>query len=102
MEYRIDLADRAQRDLFAIYEFIHAESSAKAFEWFRGLERLIFSLEDQPDRGTSLPGNAKLRQLLYGNKPHIYRIIYTVEKRSRTVFILHLRHGARMKGNETD
>jgi toxin ParE1/3/4 len=37
----------------------------------------------------------KLRYLLYGNKPHVYRILYRIDEKSRTVAIRHIRHGAR-------
>jgi hypothetical protein len=41
------------------------------------------------------PENDKLRHLLYGNKPHIYRAIYRVAEKQRLVDVLHIRHGAR-------
>ena len=36
-----------------------------------------------------------LRHLLYGRKPHVYRVIYRIVERSGEVQILHIRHGAR-------
>lgn len=94
MEFRVELAERAQRDLAAIYEYIHAESSERAFEWFNGLEAAILSLASQPERGTRTRENPSLRQLLYGNKPHLYRVIYRIRKRAGTIRVLHIRHGA--------
>jgi hypothetical protein len=41
------------------------------------------------------PENTKLRHLLYGNKPRVYRIIYGVCERAKMVRVLHIRHGAR-------
>jgi plasmid stabilization system protein ParE len=32
--------------------------------------------------------------LLYGKKPHIYRVIYRIAERLKEVEILHIRHGA--------
>ena len=95
MAFRVELTARAQRDLAAIYDYIHAESSIRAFQWFNGLEDAILSLENHPERGTATRENSRLRQLLYGNKPHLYRIIYSVRKRSGVVSVLHLRHGTR-------
>jgi toxin ParE1/3/4 len=95
MEFLVELGDRAERDLAAIYEYIHAESSEHAFEWFNGLEAAIFSLSNQPERGTPTRENPDLRQLLYGNKPHVYRVIYRIEKPRGTVLVVHIRHGAR-------
>jgi hypothetical protein len=41
------------------------------------------------------PENSKLRHLLYGNKPHIYRAIFRVGEKQKLVEVLHIRHGAR-------
>jgi hypothetical protein len=35
----------------------------------------------------------EVRQLLYGRKPHVYRILFTIE--GERVKILHIRHGRR-------
>jgi hypothetical protein len=37
-------------------------------------------LEQYPNRGTVIPEREKLRHLLFGGKPNIYRIIYAVDK----------------------
>jgi len=95
MAFRVELTDRAYRDLAAIYEYIQANSSGQAFRWFNGLESAILSLEKHPKRGTVTREDSRLRQLLYGNKPHVYRIIYSIRERSRLVSVLHIRHGAR-------
>jgi mRNA-degrading endonuclease RelE of RelBE toxin-antitoxin system len=36
-----------------------------------------------------------LRHLLYGAKPHAYRVIYEVDERQRKVWVLTIRHSAR-------
>ena len=95
MQYLVRLTDRALRDLEAIYEFIEADSSERAFAWFNGLAEAIFSLERFPERGTVIPEDKKLRDLLFGKKPSVYRIIYALDKRKNTVAILHIRHRAR-------
>jgi len=42
--------------------------------------------------------------LLYGIKPHIYRVIYRVLENRKQVEVLHIRHGARrrFKGVDVD
>lgn len=35
----------------------------------------------------------EMRQLLYGRKPHLYRIIFTIK--GETVYVLSIRHGRR-------
>jgi plasmid stabilization system protein ParE len=79
----------------AIFEFIQAETSSKAFDWFNELAGTVYSLEQFPERGTYVPENKKLRQLVFGRKPDTYRIIYSVDKRLGAVSILHIRHSAR-------
>ncbi len=66
MPYLIRLTDRALRDLEAIYEFIEADSSESAFEWFNSLAEAIYSLEQFPERGAVIPEDKKLRHLLFG------------------------------------
>jgi plasmid stabilization system protein ParE len=95
MAYRVELTNRAIRDLRQIYHQIRAEDSERAAAWFNGLENSVFSLAEHPDRCPTTPENKKLRHLLHGNKPHIYRIIYRVNERAQMVKVLHVRHGAR-------
>jgi plasmid stabilization system protein ParE len=72
MAYRVELTDRADRDLRSIYRRIHADDS-----W------------------AVTPEDENLRHLLYGSKPHAYRIVYCVYERAKKVRVLHIRHGAR-------
>ena len=95
MPYLVRLADRALRDMEAIYEFIDAEVSESAFAWFNDLAREIFSLERFPESGAVIRESKKLRHLLFGKKPSTYRIIYAVDKRNDVVNVLHIRRGAR-------
>ncbi len=94
MAYLVRIMPRAERDFRSIYPAIDAGKSDAAFRWFRGLERSIFSLEKNPSRCPLTPESNALRHLLYGNKPHIYRVIYRIAERSKEVEILHIRHGA--------
>jgi plasmid stabilization system protein ParE len=66
MPYLVRLADRALRDMEAIYEFIDAETSESAFAWFNELAREVYSLERFPERGAVIPESKKLRHLLFG------------------------------------
>ena len=95
MAYGVELTRRASLDLSQIYRRIHAEDTVQASVWFNGLEAMVYSLNEHPERGAFTPENRKLRHLLYGNKPHVYRIIYRVETRSKKVKVVHIRHGAR-------
>jgi len=95
MPYRVELTERAARDLEHIYQTINAETSAQAHAWFNRLERLIFSLEEQPARGSAIPEDARFRHLLHGRKPNVYRVIYEIDERNSVVTVLHIRHGRR-------
>ena len=102
MAYEVRLARRALSDLRHIYRFIQADTSSAADEWFRGLEATIFSLETDPTRGPLVRERPNLRHLLYGNKPHIYRIIYSISEAAQIVNIAQIRHGARRSLGTSD
>jgi len=95
MAYLVRLTERALRDMEAIYEFIEADESERAFAWFKELAETVYSLEQFPERGTHVPERGKLRELFFGEKPNTYRIIFAVDKHKRMVTVLHIRHGAR-------
>jgi toxin ParE1/3/4 len=102
MAYLVNISTRAQRDLAQIYRRINADDSDAALKWYLGFKQAILSLEEQPNRCPVTPENQKLRHLLYGNKPHIYRAIYRVLEIRKQVEVLHIRHGARQgfKGSD--
>jgi hypothetical protein len=85
----------SRRDLALLFLDVDAEHSDTALTWYRGLKEAILSLEEHPGRCPVTPENKKLRHLLYGHKPHIYRVIYRVIEKSRRVDVLHIRHGVR-------
>jgi plasmid stabilization system protein ParE len=97
MAYLVNLTVRAERDLVLNLDAINAEHCETALKWYRGLKEAMLSLEEQPNRCPQTPENAKLRHLLYGHKPHIYRVIYRVVEKSKQVDILHIRHGVRRR-----
>jgi toxin ParE1/3/4 len=94
LAYTVSLADQAIRDLRSLYLEKQAETSHHAATWFLGLRVAIYSLENLPHRGAHTPEDRSLRHLLYGKKPHIYRIIYSIDEAARTVNIAQIRHGA--------
>jgi plasmid stabilization system protein ParE len=95
MAYRVELSRRAELDLRRIFGFINAVESIAAAEWLFGLQDHIQSLTTLADRGTVTEYDSGLRYLLYGNKPHLYRILYRIHAVSGVVRIVHIRHGAR-------
>jgi plasmid stabilization system protein ParE len=46
MAYRVNISDRAQRDLAEVYGQINADGSDAALKWYRGFKQAILSLEE--------------------------------------------------------
>jgi plasmid stabilization system protein ParE len=102
MAYLVEITTRAERDLADLHAEINAENSSAALKWYRGLEQAVLSLEEKPNRCTLTRKHGKLRHLLYGHKPHIYRVIYRVQNRNKQVEVLHIRHAARRRIKASD
>jgi toxin ParE1/3/4 len=97
MGYLVRIMPQAEADLVGIFQGINAARSESAFRWFMGLEHAINALENSPRRCPVAPEDRNLRHLLYGKKPHIYRVIFRIVEARKEVDILHIRHGARDK-----
>jgi toxin ParE1/3/4 len=102
MAYVVKIGLRPERDLDLLYEQINAEYSDAALKWYQDLWDAILGLETKPNRGSIFQKRDRLRQLLYGHRPHIYRVIYRVLQRQKLVEILHIRHGARRSPKISD
>jgi plasmid stabilization system protein ParE len=98
MAFRVELSERAQRDISGIYDWLRSEQVGDAGErWFGALRTAIASLSDLPSRCPLAPENqdapVEVRQLLYGSRPHTYRILFAIE--GDVVQVLHIRHARR-------
>jgi plasmid stabilization system protein ParE len=93
--YRVEITSRAARDLELLYDYIQAETAPQAATWFNGLEAAVFSLDQLPERGAFAPGSKTRRQILYGSKPYVYRIVYVIRLKDRVVSVIYIRHSAR-------
>jgi plasmid stabilization system protein ParE len=73
------------------------EAGETGLRWFRKMKETINSLSQIPERCPLAPENDEftyeLRQLLYGRKPNVYRILFTID--GDTVIVLRIRHGRR-------
>jgi toxin ParE1/3/4 len=97
MEYRVEFRPKAKHDLETLFRHIIQEAPLRGPQWMSSLEDAIHTLREMPERGLivrrfSKP-TAAVRQLLYGRYPHVYKVYFTIE--ASTVWILHIRHGAR-------
>jgi toxin ParE1/3/4 len=101
MAYLIEFAERAARDLETLYVEKNAAESRTAARWYQGLEEAIYALARYPRRWPFAPEARRMRRklwhLLYGRKPHVYRVIYEIDERQQTVWVLTIRHGARRR-----
>jgi toxin ParE1/3/4 len=79
----------------AIFFFIRGLTSPPAAKWFSGLIESIEGLAEHPQRHPITPEYPDLRHLLYGNKPHIYRVIYSIDVSAQRVDVIHVHHHAR-------
>lgn len=95
MAYRIRFTRRAVRDLDQLYDSINAPESEAAVRWFLKLQETIGLLASSPNMGMVTHEDASRHQLIYGNKPHLYRVIYEINDDMRLVTVLQIRHGKR-------
>jgi len=106
MTYLVEFTARAARDLEILYREKNAAESDAAIRWYNGLEESVYALTRFPQRCPVAPearkGKRKLRHLLYGKKPHVYRAIYEIDERRQIVWVLTIRHGARRKLKPSD
>jgi toxin ParE1/3/4 len=95
MAYKIELMPRAERDLRLIFLDCNAVDSARARDWFYGLEARILSLSQQPGRGTITDKKRSVLCLIYHSKSYSYRILYRINAKQKIVHVLHIRHASR-------
>jgi plasmid stabilization system protein ParE len=98
MAFRVKTTAQAKRDLDDILErLLSQEAGETGLRWFQGLHQAVATLADSPQRCALAPESAvfpfEVWHLLYGRRPHVYRIIFTLE--GNTVSVLHVRHGRR-------
>jgi len=106
MTYLVELTARAARDLEILYVEKNAGDSPAAARWYNSLEDAVYTLQASPHRCPRAPEARKmkrnLRHLLYGKKPHVYRVIFEVDEQRRAVQALTIRHGARQRVKSSD
>ncbi len=98
MAYQVALADSAKADADQIYDWVIERAPLRGPEWFEELIDCLYSLEEQPNR-CPLAREAEMakrdiRCLLFGKHRVVYRILYQVDEPRKTVWVLHIRHGA--------
>jgi plasmid stabilization system protein ParE len=99
MAFHVKQTAQADYELDLILEWLLTEEAGETgLRWFRRLQEAILSLSEFPTRCLLAPEDAHfpfdVRQLVYGRKPHLYRVLFTIE--AETVVILHILHSRRL------
>jgi toxin ParE1/3/4 len=98
MVFRVRLMPEAADEAERLYWRLIEQSPMHGQQWYNSLIVALDSLATNPARCPLAPDPAlralRIRHLLYGKKPHIYRILFQISEDQETVEILHIRHGA--------
>ena len=86
MAFRIEVSGEFEREAESILEWLISEGAGDTGRrWFMALRHAVEGLANSPTRCPLAPENASspfdVRQLLYGRKPHVYRILFTIKVR---------------------
>lgn len=94
MAFEVVYSLQAEQDLDTILDWLLEQGAGDAgLRWFRKLQDTVSTLKELPHRCPLARESAgmpfEMRQLLYGRKPHVYRVLFTTE--GNTVYIVHVR-----------
>jgi len=97
MIYDVLISDPALDELEQAFNWLLERTTVHAPTWYDGIVAAIKTLATNPQRcpkaQEAVSFGREVRQLLYGHRPHTYRILYSI--RGQSVVILHVRHSAR-------
>jgi plasmid stabilization system protein ParE len=95
VSFSVEITAPALAEIEETFAFLANHSLPAAERWYNRLRAAFESLRHEPERCQLAPENdwydGVLRQLLYGKRRHVYRILFEV--REKTVYILRVRHG---------
>ncbi|WP_026736172.1 type II toxin-antitoxin system RelE/ParE family toxin [Fischerella sp. PCC 9605] len=96
MTFKVELSVLATQHIEETYLWIQQTNPSAADKWFNGVMTALNSLKDSPRRCSKIPEQdeftQEIRHLIYRKK---YRIIFTVQDATETVYILAVRHTSR-------
>jgi plasmid stabilization system protein ParE len=97
-KHQVQITAKALRDVDGVLHWFRDQHAlAAAARWYSQLMARIDTLERQPARcRLAVEANelgVELRELLFGKRRGVYRILFVVDE--RTVNVLHIRHAAR-------
>lgn len=105
MLHAIETAIKARADILSNTSWLRRKFSPSTAErWAAGVRAAIASLARHPERCQEASEAASLdldlRELHTGRRPHVFRILFTIE--GDTVNVLRIRHAAQDRLNEDD
>jgi len=92
---------RASADLAEVAGYVLSRAPHQGALWLNGFETAISTLAELPGAYPLAPESPgargeQIRQLSYGDKPNVYRILFTINAAAQSVFVLTIRHGRRL------
>jgi plasmid stabilization system protein ParE len=97
MSYRVIIQPSALKDLDEAYTWLAERSPTMAARWFNRLLDAVNSLARSPEfcglAAESEYVGREIRQLLYGRRPGVYRVLFVID--GKEVQVLHIRYAAR-------
>jgi plasmid stabilization system protein ParE len=105
LTYRVVVTARARADAIEAFRWKADRSAQVAARWYAGLEKAIAKLGKFPELHPIAEEESErlgitLRPLIYGKKPGIYRLLFSIE--GEVVVVHSIRHGARGPIDEDD
>lgn len=98
MTYRVVVTAKAKADAVEAFRWFAEQSPTAAAHWYAGLEKALVKLDQNPERHPIAEDESErfgfiMRQMLYGRRRGVYRILFSVEG---DLVILHsVRHSSR-------
>lgn len=93
MQFQVIITPSAKADIFEINTWFLENYPDLAEGWLWGISQSVTSLSKFPERcpvsAESEAFDVVVHQLIYGKKPHTYRILYSVQ--DNKVYILRVR-----------
>jgi plasmid stabilization system protein ParE len=97
VKYDVVVQRHARRDIWETHAWIAERAPSAADKWLDRLQAKISTLEERPDRCPVIAKRPRLsfdvRELLYGRKPYVFRIIFVID--GSRVRVLRVRRGQR-------
>lgn len=90
MTYRVRLHQHAVQDLDEAYRWSARSAPEAAARWLERFDAALATLAENPERCSKAPEDEQvhfeIRQLLFGRRPHVFRVLYTIDSDTVRVF----------------